>query len=328
MSAADETPELDAVQRQALAWVIRLNSGEATSDDAAALAMWRKRGPEYEETFREAVRQWHTFGDATRELLGRTDAAPTRPVRSRVVVSRRFVIGGSMAAAAAVGGVYVAAQPPLGLWPSIEELAADYRTGKGERRTIALAQNMAVKLNTQTALSVRSAASAPRVELVSGEAAVDVKSQAAAVAVDAGGGRIETLEANFNVRCIDHKVSLVCFSGALQVDWKGQRAALTTSQQLTYSEEGGLTPVSPADPEQATAWQRGLLLVRDWPVERLVAEINRYRPGRIVIMDDRLGRRMISGTFYLDHLDDVVAQVRGLFGASARTLPGGILLLS
>lgn len=328
MSAADEMPELDAVQRQALAWVIRLNSGEATSDDAAALAMWRQRGPEYEDAFREAVRQWRTFGDATRDLLGRTEAAPVRPPRSRVVVSRRFVIGGSMAAAAAVGGVYVAARPPLGLWPSIEELAADYRTGKGERRTIAVAQNMVVTLNTQTALSVRSAATAPRLELISGEAAVDVKPEAAAVVVDAAGGRIEALQADFNVKCIDHKVSVVCFSGAVQVDWKGQRAALTASQQLTYSEEGGLTPVSSADPEQATAWQRGLLLVRDWPVERLVAEINRYRPGRIVVMDDQLGRRMISGTFYLDHLDDFVAQLRGLFGASARTLPGGIVLLS
>jgi transmembrane sensor len=248
--------------------------------------------------------------------------------RSRGVMSRRLMIGGSMAAAAALGGVYVAVRPPLGLWPSIEELASDYRTGKGERLRIAVAQNTVVTLNTQTSLSVRSRATTPRIELISGEAAIDVTPEAAAVVIEAGGGRIEAPQANFNVKCIDHKVSVTCFSGDLQVEWKGQRAALSASRQLTYSEEGGLTPVSSADPEQASAWQRGLLLVRDWPVERVVAEINRYRPGRIVIMDDQLGRRMISGTFYLDHLDDFVAQVRGLFGATPRTLPGGIVLLS
>jgi transmembrane sensor len=60
----------------------------------------------------------------------------------------------------------------------------------------------------------------------------------------------------------------------------------------------------------------------------LVEEINRYRPGKIVVMDTRLGERMISGTFHLDHLDDFIGQVQGLFGATARALPGGIVLLS
>jgi transmembrane sensor len=45
-------------------------------------------------------------------------------------------------------------------------------------------------------------------------------------------------------------------------------------------------------------------------------------------LDSDLGKRMISGTFYLAHLDDFVAQARGLFGATVRTLPGGIVLPS
>ncbi|WP_245258344.1 FecR family protein [Rhodopseudomonas palustris] len=328
MSTADQMPELDAVQRQALAWVIRLNSGGATSDDAAALALWRKRGPEYEDAFREAVQFWRTFGEATRELVGRNEARAMPPVRSRPVLSRRLLIGGGVAAAASLGGIYVSKHPPLGLWPSIEELAADHRTGKGERRKIEVAKNAVMTLNTQTAVSVRSASATPRVALISGEAAVDVSRDVGAMVIDAAGGRIEAQQASFNVRCVDQSVSVACFTGDVQVEWEGRRAVLAASQQLTYSEESGLTAVAPADAEQATAWQRGLLLVHDWPVDRLVAEINRYRPGRIVIMNSNLGRRMISGTFYLDHLDDFVAQVHGLFGATARTLPGGILLLS
>jgi transmembrane sensor len=37
---------------------------------------------------------------------------------------------------------------------------------------------------------------------------------------------------------------------------------------------------------------------------------------------------MISGTFHLDHLDDFIGQAHGLFGASVRSLPGGIVLLT
>jgi hypothetical protein len=35
-----------------------------------------------------------------------------------------------------------------------------------------------------------------------------------------------------------------------------------------------------------------------------VDEINRYRPGKIVILDPQLGGCMITGTFHLDSLDD------------------------
>ncbi len=58
--------DLGPVLREALAWVIRLHSGAATSDDAEVLAQWRAKSPEHDAAFRDAVRLWRTFGDATR----------------------------------------------------------------------------------------------------------------------------------------------------------------------------------------------------------------------------------------------------------------------
>ena len=75
----------------------------------------------------------------------------------------------------------------------------------------------------------------------------------------------------------------------------------------------------------AAARSIGMSYRRAW---LLVEEINRYRPGKIVLMNGDLGHRMISGTFHLDHLDDFIGQARGLFGASVRSLPGGIVLLT
>lgn len=331
--ARDDMPsELDPLLRQALAWVIRLHSGEATSADAAALAQWRQRGPEYEAAFRDAVRLWRSLGDAARDLPdgaglpgGRRGAASfTRPA-----LSRRALIGGAMAAAASVAGGYMAVRPPLGLWPSFEELSADYRTAKGERRDIALSDNVAMTLNTQTSIAVRSKLGTPTVELISGEAAVQAtRDTSAPFVIDAAGGTISASLGSFNIRCLDGTVSVSCLDGTIEVAWGGQRVAVAKAQQLSYSAQTGLLPTSHADIDQARAWQQGLLIVRDWPVEQLVVEINRYRPGRIVLMDGQLGRRMISGTFHLDHLDDFIAQAHGLFGATVRALPGGIVLLS
>ncbi|MGJ4944857.1 FecR family protein [Bradyrhizobium sp. HKCCYLS1011] len=319
--------------RQALAWVIRLHSGEATSADAAALALWRQRSPEHDAAFREAVRLWRSLGDAVRTLAeqnlpaagGRTVA---RGAATNSSLSRRVLIGGVTAAAASLAGAYLVARPPLGLWPSWQELSADYRTAKGERRRITLADNVALTLNTQTSIAIRSTPDRPSVELISGEAAVQAAGEGAApVVIGAAGGLISARQASFNVRCLEGVVSVSCVDGQVEIEWKRQRAVLAGHQQLSYSAQAGLAPASNADVEQMQAWLNGLLVVRDWPVDRLVQEINRYRPGRIVIMGG-LGRRMISGTFHLDHLDDFIAQVQSLFGASVRALPGGIVLLS
>jgi transmembrane sensor len=336
LNAADDIPsDLDPLLRQALAWVIRLHSGSATSDDAAALELWRSRSPEHEAAFRDAVKLWRSVGDATRKLVGDAElpgvAVPPRQ-RARAQVNRRALIGGALAAS--VAGAYVVARPPFGLWPSLEELSADYRTAKGEQRHVALSENVSLTLNTQTSVVVRSLSGGPHIELIAGEAAVVAgRGDTAPMVVDAAGGRVTARRAgfdvtSFDVKCLDDAVSVSCIDGEVDVAVRGQTVSIAKERQVSYSTAAGLGPALTLDLEQARAWQNRLLVVRDWSVDHLVEEINRYRPGKIVIMDAGLGRRMISGTFHLDHLDDFIAQAQGLFGATVRNLPGGIVLLS
>jgi transmembrane sensor len=331
LTAADDIPpELDPLLRQALAWVIRLHSGAATSDDAAALELWRRRSADHEAAFREAVRLWRSFGAATRKHVADghlPQAVVVKHGKEDTKLSRRALIAGALAASTAGGFLMI--RPPFGLWPSLDELAADYRTGKGEQRSVSLSDDVSLMLNTQTSIAVRSKTGEPHIELISGEAAVVARrGEVAPLVIDAADGRITAQNASFDVRCLDAAVSVSCIEGRLDVSWRGQTVSLAREQQLTYSPSGGFGPASPVDATEARAWQDGLLIVRDWPVSRLVDEINRYRPGKIVVMDSRLGSRMISGTFHLDHLDDFVAQAKSLFGANVRALPGGIVLLS
>lgn len=316
--------------REGLAWVIRLHSRAATSDDAEAIAEWRRKSPDHEAAFRDALKLWRTFGDTTRRLVaekadGLAQTSGARQVR-RTVINRRSLIGGALAASVVAG--YVGVRSPMGLWPSLEELSADYRTAKGERRDIALAGDVSLKLNTQTSIAVRSSGREPHLEVLSGEAAIVSKRGTAPLIVDAGGGKISALGASFNVRCLDGTVSVSCIDGSVDVDWKGKTLRLGKDQRVSYSASAGLGEPLSSDPVQALAWQSGLLIVRDWPLSRVVDEINRYRAGRIIVMDAQLGRRMVTGTFHLDHLDDFIGQARGLFGATVRSLPGGVVILT
>ncbi len=310
--------------------MIRLHSGSATSDDADALEQWRRTSPEHETAFRDAVKLWRTFGDGARRLAAENENTPLQTFRTRatrMAFSRRGFIGGAIAASVAAG--YCVVRPPLGLWPSLEELSADYRTAKGEQRNITLSDSVALKLNTQTSIAVRSSQDGPHIELISGEAAiVSTRERTTPLIVDAAAGRITANRADFNVRCLDGAVSVSCIDGAIDVASRGRSVGIAKNQLVSYSPAEGLGVPSPVDAADAKAWQEGLLVVRDWPLSRVVEEINRYRPGKIMVMDSQLGRRMITGTFHLDHLDDFIGQARGLFGATVRSLPGGVVLLS
>jgi transmembrane sensor len=276
--------------------------------------------------------------DSDRQLVGgRTPAreetsAPVTILSARAArapsrfLSRRAFLGGAIAASAAAYAVF---HPPLGLWPSLEELSADYRTAKGEQRDVVLADNVKLKLNTETSVAVRSAPQGPEIELISGEAVITAVRQASSpMVLIAANGRLTATDASFNARCIDGVVTVTCVAGSLSVEQGARTIELRQGEQTSYSSAQVLaTPVF-ANAAQTTAWQEGLLIFHDRPLTEVIAEVNRYRPGKIIIMNGALGQRMVNGSFHLDRLDDVVGEVRQLFDARVQRLPGGIVLLS
>jgi transmembrane sensor len=84
----------------------------------------------------------------------------------------------------------------------------------------------------------------------------------------------------------------------------------------------------PVELAVATAWQHGMLIFRHEPLSHVVSEVNRYRPGRIILLDQKLGARDVVANFHLDRIDEVVDHVVAAFGAHATFLPGRVVLLS
>ena len=318
----EETANLEAVTDRALEWVLLLRSGRATTDDAEALKQWRSEDPRHEQAFVEAVRLYNDLGTLAQGL--ENSRAARRP---HFGLSRRGFLAGGAVAASAAG--YMVVHPPLGLWPSLVELSADYRTGKGEQRDVALSNDVSVRLNTQTSIAVRSGPDEAKIELISGEAAFVAHGLSSVpLVLVAAGGQVTAAQAKFNVRCIDESVLTTCIEGAVTVAQGDRVVQLQKGQQATYSAAEPLEGAVSADPVQASSWQDGFLVFRDKSLTAVVSEINRYRPGKIVVMNAKLGARIVNGTFRIDKLDDFVAQVRQLFDADVRSLPGGVVLLS
>ncbi|WP_084305020.1 DUF4880 domain-containing protein [Bradyrhizobium sp. ARR65] len=318
------TSARDPLIEEALGWIVRLKTGAPTQADLDALQRWRQQSEAHEEAFRAAARLYRHAGTAAQELKAEQARGAVLVQRTPRLLARRAILTGAVAAAAG----YVIVRPPLGLWPSFEELSADYRTGKGEQRKVLVTPDISLELNTQTSIALRPVPNETRIELISGEASVAAKtSSSKPLVMLAGTGQMTASQASFNARCFDRVVSVTCIAGIVSVEQGGKSVQLQPKQQVSYS-DAGLQPSRAVDVGQVSAWQTGLLIFRDRPLASVVDEINRYRPGKIIITSSDLKSRLVNGTFQLDKLDNFVGQVEQLFGARITHLPGGVVLLS
>lgn len=321
----DASSEGDALGRRARDWVRLLELGEPTAADADALGRWRRQSPAHEEAFADAVQVWKMLGPAGRAFVERR-GEPIWP-RASAVATRRAILGGTGALAASAAA-WAVISPPLDLWPSLAQLRADYRTATGEQRHVTVA-DVVVQMNTQTAIAVEAAAGDLRsVRLVSGQASFAMPAQSSQLMIVlAGDGRTVATRARFDVRRIGLDTCVTCLDGEVQVEMGDRAVTVGAGQQAGYA-AAGLGPAVPRDPAEVASWQDGFILFRATPLSDAVAEINRYRPGRVVVLSSTLARKTVSGRFRIDRIDQILGWIEQATGATSRALPGGIVLLS
>lgn len=318
------------LSEKSLAWVNLLLSGAMTPADAQALNLWRARSPAHEQAFADAVRFQRAVRRSILSDRENASAAPS-PVqlaqaqRHKPVIGRRVLLGGAVAASAAA---YLAIKPPGELWPSLAELMSDYHTGTGEQRKIALASGVSLELNTRTNVSLQRSGGAPAVKLVSGEATATVRRPASApFTILAGAGRTLLAQARVDVRKDGPTVCVTCMEGSADVAHSAGRVRLEAGRQVTYTDNAMGRPIA-VDVAVLTAWRSGLLIFRDAPLQHVVDELNRYRAGKIILLDAQLGSRPVYGVFQIARIADAAEQLRRLTGAKLTSLPGDIVVLS
>lgn len=328
MADSRENQDFDALRDDAYAWVIRIRSGEATADETVEMMRWRARSPAHQRALNQAI------GIHRRVLFaGRLDSsAPqqspfgaARRHPAHPLMSRRAVLGGAIAASAA-GAMIV--RPPLGLWPSLAELRADYRTTAGERRTISLAQGVSVELNTRTSVALRSDARTDGLDLISGEVAIDAVHPHKAVAIRTDTGSARSGAGRFTVRLDGTETCVTCLAGKVAIAiGTTDKAVLMPGQQLRFA-EGKVGNVAMIDPVRAESWRRGVLIFGGEPMAQVVGEVNRYRAGKIILANSALSDIPVNAVFQIDRMDRAVSLLRTAAGARATNLPGGIVVLS
>ncbi|WP_068079451.1 FecR family protein [Novosphingobium rosa] len=311
----DNQPPLPAaIARQAADWIIRRDGAPLTPEEQAAFQAWLT-DPAHRDGLARLEGLWHALE------VGPADAMPSLPAieaREPARRPRRRWAGGAIAASLALMLLGT-----LEDWPTL--LRADYSTGLGERRSIALADGSHVLLDSGSAIAVDFSADQRRIRLLKGGALFTVApDRAHPFTVEAAGGSATALGTAFAVRRHDDQAEIVVTEHHVAVAGAGRSEVVGEGQQARFAATT-LGPVTAAA-QGATAWTGGRLVIVDRPLGEVLAEIARYRHGYLTVTGPAADQR-VSGVYDLDHPLAAVENIRHSLNLRAFRLSDRIIIL-
>jgi len=187
-------------------------------------------------------------------------------------------------------------------------LQADYVSGSDSVLVVALDDGSRVTLDRNSAIAVEFTAQRRTVEVLAGEAYFEVsKDPARPFDVVAGGGVSEAVGTAYAVRVGDGGARVAVTEGRVAVHLAGapdRQRPLGAGNALCYGAEDGVSEPFPLDGARALAWRDGKVVFAGRPLAEALAELDRYRSGRILLWGSGQNLRPVSGVIDLDRLDE------------------------
>jgi transmembrane sensor len=349
-----------AIAEQAGDWFVENEAGPLEAQESAALVAWLKASPVHVEEFlRVAViaRYLPEVGadpeQSVESLLARAradDDGPVQPLWPRVFAAVRDIqVRRWQAAAVAMAALAVVSLGLVLMWilkPTtrvsipVEAAALHFETRHGEQQTQRLADGSVLHLNTDSSVTVNFTQTERLLTLTSGEADFEVAhAPARPFRVVAGPVHAIARGTQFDVRLWGDLAVVTVVKGRVAVapaplpdalgsdSKRGQPAQfieLGPNQQITVPR--GEWPVIPVtvDAERSTSWLHRQLAFKREPLERVVAEFNRYASKPIEITTPELRNLEISGVFATDDPAAFIAFLRSLEGVRVDETATGI----
>ncbi|MBE0462992.1 MAG: FecR domain-containing protein [Halomonadaceae bacterium] len=281
--------------RSAARWDALLRSEDVTEQEKQAHDAWLKADPAH-------TYAWQQVEKLRRQLQSVPGTASLNTLQlkqyqghSRRAVLRSFAL---LAAGGAIGSL-AWRQAPTQSW------MASHRTARGERRKYSLADGTQLILNTATALDVVETSTARVIRLYEGEIFIRTSERAKKVAANKAlqirteQGLVIPLGTVFTVRKQDMSTQVTVLEDEVELI---PLSAGDKTQRIVAGEQAWMSTrnvkVANAAP-QADSWTRDLLVVVDWPLSSLVAELSRYRKG-VLRCDPSIAGLRVSGSFPID----------------------------
>ncbi|OLU35464.1 FecR domain-containing protein [Pseudomonas sp. PA27(2017)] len=292
------------VLAEAVEWYVRLHDSAATEQTRAEWQAWLGADPLHAKAWERVETLRQRLSMAPPAFAG-TTIENARQQRRAAIKTLAVLLG---VGAVGWGGYRVS---PLG---------ADYSTSVGQRMRFTLSDGSSLVLDTGTRVDVRFDSHRRLIILRQGAILVETAKDARTLSVQTREGEIEALGTRFTVRQDDNLTRVAVEAHAVEVRPRlapGDVLRAEAGQTVSFTAVG-IGPLKPAG-EQGSAWARGMLVVVDWRLDDLLAELSRYRHGFLGCSPDIAGLRL-SGTFLLDDTEGALANLEDSLPVRVRRL--------
>ncbi|MFJ5237316.1 FecR family protein [Pseudomonas neuropathica] len=328
MKPSDSVVPTPAQEQAAFAWLSLLHD-RPSAGDQLTFSRWLRADPAHAEAYAQAQVVWElsegparTLADEEAFALQDYLNAMDRPRRSPVL---RW--SGALAMAACL---LLMVSLGTGWQPQrwIDDLGADYVSAPGEIRTVTLADQSQVTLDADSAIAVDFSRGERHVQLRRGVGFFTVTHTGEPFVVEAEKGQARVLGTQFEVRLQPHGAQVTVLSGRVGVtaDRDGEQQILTAGQQLAYA-EGTAEKLHAVDSDAQLAWRQGWLTYYKSTLADVVEDLRRYYPGRIVLLNDELAARKVSGSFPSKDPQAVLSSLQGVLGFEQHQVLGHLIIL-
>jgi transmembrane sensor len=321
----------DPLIEEALRWLVVLKDKAASDADRAAFEGWLRADPRHQAAWIQAQSVWMRVGKFGPAFANRPAAAsgwrsaaavPTMwrapPKPASPPSRRRFLLAAAAVAAVAAPAAVLLSRP---------DLLADHSTAVGERRKVTLEDGSTVELAGSSSLSVDFSVEARRVVLHDGEAFFDVARGTRPFVVQAADGFSQALGTSFDIKRQGSEVTVAVVEHAVAVSSAGSRVVVEQGQQIRYGTRR-LGKVGEADLAQVEAWRRDRLIFHETPLGEVIADLERYRGGRIVMTDARLRDIPVTAVFDAGQADAALDTIASALAIRLRRVTGLLVVLS
>lgn len=317
------TQHTSALDDQALAWLVKINSGQVSPAVEQAFFHWLHTSTAHQTAYLRAEQLWEQSAVIAKlPIIDSTEATPavtvnepsTPPRRPQSAVNTapsKLLLGNWAIAFTALIAVVV-----LGFYNSqVSFTHSNWVSAIGEQKQISLDDGTRIMLNTNSHLEVDYSRNHRRARLIRGEAYFDVHpNPERPFDVETKQGMVRVLGTHFSVQqqATDSLVTVLEGRVALGAVAASEQAfnalvELRPNQQLSLQEAyQGATP-RPINAKAALAWRDKQLVVQKRPLAEVIVELKRYYPITIHLADPALGQREITAVLQIGSLDNTLA---------------------
>ncbi|MFC4277230.1 FecR family protein [Achromobacter aloeverae] len=285
----------------AIRWAVKLHFNAPGEETRRAFEAWRQAAPAHAAAWLR-VQSLSTDGGhgpaaLVADTLRRADAAAAARASGRRRVLAWLAVGG----ASALAGKATYDRAP---W---QRLFADYSTGIGDQRAWTLDDGTSVALNTDSAISAEFERDRRQLILRRGEILVTTGQDSPAHRpfwVRTPYGSLQAFGTRFDVRLAHGGARLSVQEGAVRLHLANGDGLLAQAGQRWWFDRARALPAM-ATGLREDSWAQGVIVAEDARLDDLLAELARYRAGRIAC-DPRIAATRVSGIYQVRDTDEAL----------------------